>query len=138
MAVAKQLGIKGLSDEDLELFKGVAADHGLSYAEVVSAGLRLLEASYAEGEDEVADPSREDCEVVRKTLRGVSDTVCDVLRGYAAKAAEEVDDARGGGRLDRAPDTTVRTAAAGDSPAAVFVPRDDAPRHSMAYDLYVS
>ena len=94
MAVAKQLGIKGLSDEDLELFKEVAADHGLSYAQVVSAGLRLLEASYAEGEDEEADPSREDCEVVRKTLRGVSDTVCDVLRGYAAKAAAEADEAR--------------------------------------------
>ena len=94
MAVAKQLGIKGLSDEDIEQIKKVEAERGFNHAELVMTGLRLLEASYAEGEDEEADPSREDCEVVRKTLRGVSDTVCDVLRGYAAMAAAEANEAR--------------------------------------------
>lgn len=94
MAVTGQLGVRGLTDEDWELLEKVEAEHNLSHAQMVSAGLRLLEASYAAEDEAAGDPSREDRETVEKALRGVSDTVCDVLRGYAAKAAEEVDDAR--------------------------------------------
>ena len=93
MANNAQLGVKGLSDEDLALLKKIKDARGMSHADVVSAGLRLLEASYAEADDP-ADPSPEDCRAVEKALRVASETACDVIRGYAARAAADVQGAR--------------------------------------------
>lgn len=93
MANNAQLGVKGLSDEDLALLKKIEDARGMSHADVVSAGLRLLEASYAEADDP-ADPSPEDCRAVEKALRVASETACDVIRGYAARAAADVQGAR--------------------------------------------
>ena len=94
MATANQLNIKNVSDEDMVLLKKIEDDHGLSHVEMLTAALRLLEASYAAEDEAAADPSREDRETVEKALKHVSDTVCDVLRGYAAKAAAQTEDAR--------------------------------------------
>ncbi|WP_322354845.1 hypothetical protein [Paratractidigestivibacter sp.] len=93
MANNAQLGVKGLSDEDLALLKKIEDARGMSHADVVSAGLRLLEASYAEARE--ADPSLEDCRAVEKALRAASETACAVIRGYAARAAADVQEARG-------------------------------------------